>query len=267
MALVDLQAISGLPLKLDTEKSQLVFGEGIPPVKADIRTLEQMREVLLKPECKEPLEHYYMYRGVFRPKDREKAKKYNLRFDITILKPGKVGDEYIKTAGHYHPLKKDQKVTYPEVYEVLHGRAHYLFQRYSKDYDVIEDIILVRAQPGQKVIVPPNYGHITINPGHEPLVMSNWVAQGFSSTYEGIKKMAGGAYFEVEEGGKEFFTPNISYTKIPSIREMKAKEMPQLGLVWQTPMYPACLADPAKFRFLTHPEEFIGEFAQGLEEI
>lgn len=267
MALVDLKATSGLPVKLDIQKSQLVFGEGIDAVKADIRTLEQMRDVLVKPESKAPKELYYMYRGVFLPQDQEKAKKYNLRFDITILRPGKVGDEYIKTAGHYHPLKKGQKVTYPEVYEVLHGLAHYLFQRFNKDFDTIEDVILVRAQPGQKVIVPPNYGHITINPGPEPLVMSNWVAEDFSSTYEGIKKMGGGTYFEVEERGTEFFTPNIRYTQISPIREMKPKEMPPLGLVWKTPMYLSCLENPKQFRFLTHPEEFIEEFKQGLEEI
>lgn len=266
MALVDLKAVSGLPVKLDTQKSQLVFNEGIAPVKADIRTLEQMREVLLKPESPEPQELYYMYRGVFMPEDQKKAQKNNLRFDVTILRPGKVGDEYIKTAGHYHPLKKGQEVTYPEVYEVLHGQAHYLFQKFNKDFDVIEDVILVRAKPGQKVIVPPNYGHITINPGPEPLVMSNWVAEDFSSTYEGIKKMGGGAYFEVEERGAEFFTPNIRYTQIPPIREMKAKEMPNLGLVWNTPMYRSCLANPAPFRFLTHPEEFTEAFSRGLEE-
>jgi glucose-6-phosphate isomerase len=265
MALADLKIISGLPLKLDIEKSQLVFGEGIMPVKADIRTLEQMREVLFNPESQEPKELYYMYRGVFLPRDQEKAKKYNLRFDITILRPGKVGEEYIKTAGHYHPLKKGQKTTYPEVYEVLNGQAHYLFQRFGKDFDDIEDVILVKAKPGQKVIVPPNYGHITINAGSEPLVMSNWVAQDFSSTYEGIKKMGGGAYFIVEEAEKEFFAPNIRYSQIPPLKELKAKEMPSWGLVWDKPMYISCLNDPQRFRFLTHPEEFLEEFNQGLE--
>lgn len=266
MALVDLKSISGLPVKLDSQKSQLVFDNSIPAVKADIRTLEQMREVLFKPDSKDPKELYYMYRGVFMPSDEQKAQKYNLRFDITILRPGKVGDEYIKTAGHYHPLKKGQKVTYPEVYEVLNGEAHYLFQKYSQDFDVIEDVILVKAKPGQKVTVPPNYGHITINPGPEPLVMSNWVAGDFSSTYEGIKKMGGGAYFEVDEKGKGFFTPNIRYSQIPPLREMKAVEMPSFGLRWNTPMYLSCLADPAKFRFLTHPEDYVEEFSKGLEE-
>ncbi len=265
MALVDLKTISGLPVKLDTAKSQLVFEEGIPAVKADIRILDQMREVLIKPDSQEPKELYYMYRGVFLPQDQEKAKKYNLRFDITFLRPGTVGDEFIKTAGHYHPLKKDQKVTYPEVYEVLNGQAHYLFQRCGKDFDIIEDVILVKANAGQKVIVPPNYGHVTINPGPEPLVMSNWVAGDFASTYEGIKKMGGASYFEVDEGGAEFFTPNIRYTKILPIREMKAREMPKLGLIWKKPMYLSCLEDPNKFRFLTHPEEFLEEFNQGLE--
>ena len=45
---------------------------------------------------------------------------------------------------------------------------------------------------GDKVVVPPNYGHITINPFDKTLVMSNWVCSDFPSIYEPIKRLGGG---------------------------------------------------------------------------
>ena len=97
----------------------------------------------------------------------EKLREQNIRYDITIIPPGMLGREYIKTAGHYHPLVPGGSVTYPELYEVLEGEALYLLQRQD-----LGDVVAINASAGDKVLVPPNYGHITINGSNKKLKMA-----------------------------------------------------------------------------------------------
>lgn len=249
-----LEKTSGLPLQADGEGT-LIFGGGLLAVTPDIRYRQDMQEVLYEPEAPGPEELYYMYRGVCRDADRELLQKYGLRYDVTVLRPGTVGNEYIKTAGHYHPLKPGTEFTYPEVYEVLHGRAHYLLQT-EPDEDGVETV-LVEATAGDKVLIPPGYGHITINPGPGFLVMSNWVAEGFASVYGPIKELGGGAYFElvsdVEEGR---FVVNSRYQPTPRLSARQVMDLPEYGLISGRPMYLAFLEAPEKFTYLTNPEHY-----------
>lgn len=258
---VDLEGVSGLPLGLDLQECRLVFEGGLPSVLLDVRTLAGARDFLLEPDPQGPEELYYMYRGVHRPEDSWVMEKFDLRFDITILRPGRVGREYIRTVGHYHPKKPGTDFTYPEVYEVLHGEAHYLIQKLDESLTRVLDVILVQAHPGDKVVILPNYGHITINPGPGPLAMANWVASSFSSIYGSMKELRGGAYYEVE-GGR--FIPNPRYSNLPPIREMKPVEMAEFGLFQGKPMYLSGIEDPRRLRFLTHPEVFRSSFQKAL---
>jgi oxalate decarboxylase/phosphoglucose isomerase-like protein (cupin superfamily) len=57
------------------------------------------------------------------------------------------------------------RYTYRELYEVLKGDAHYLLQR-AQNKERVDEAILVKATRGDKVLIPPNYGHVTINPPH-----------------------------------------------------------------------------------------------------
>ena len=125
-----------------------------------IRTIGEIRGVLRDPacECREPL--YFMYRDLSKsPEDREWLRAEDLRYDITVIPARILCGEYVKTKGHHHPPGPGG-VPYPEIYEVLRGEAHYLLQTRAAD-----DVRLVRAAAGDRVLVPPGYGHVTINPG------------------------------------------------------------------------------------------------------
>jgi glucose-6-phosphate isomerase, archaeal len=252
--LLDLKSTSGLSLWVE-KPEKLESGDGILPVTADIRFKKDMLDVLYDPGGAGPEELYFMYRDVCRTEDRELLKRSGLRYDVTILVAGSVGSEYIKTAGHYHPLKPGSDLTYPEVYEVLHGRAHYLLQNEPDEEGV--DAVLVEAVAGDKVLIPPGYGHITINPGPGILVMSNWVASDFSSVYGPIRELGGGAFFElVNNDGDDLFVVNPRYQPSPGFSSRNVEDLPEFGLVRGKPMYRAFLEAPAKFAFLTHPEEY-----------
>ncbi len=163
---------------------QLEFGgKGLD---GDVRRLIDMREVIFDQSWlagAEDFELYYMYRDLFLSQsDKENLIGQGLRYDITIIPPNMLGLEFVKTAGHYHPLAPKSEITYPELYEVLEGEALYLLQK--KD---LSDVVAVYATAGDKVLVPPDYGHITINRSNKTLKMSNFVARDFSSRYEPFK--------------------------------------------------------------------------------
>lgn len=168
-------------------------------IKPSIRYAKDMQDVLLSKECNENEELYYMFRGV--------DGKANLRYDITEIPAKTIGNEFVKTKGHYHD-------DFQEIYIVLEGEAFFLMQ---KGKDNIEDAYFVHAKKGDIVLIPFEYGHITINPSKTNLKMANWVSNDCGHDYDSIAKKSGAAYFYTKEG----WIKNNNYNNIPEIREEK----------------------------------------------
>lgn len=258
--LLDLKRNSGLDLKLDTQTAGIIFGDGLSAPLPAVRDIRQMQEVLLDPGINEPQELYYMYRDVYCLCDKPLLEKNNLCYDVTVIKADNLGRELMKTAGHYHPGN------FGELYEVLEGTAFCLLQRpNSDDYRIIEDVVLVEAKAGQKIVIPPRYGHILINPGPAYLVTSNWVSSRFSSEYELYKKAGGAAYFVIKpnsnqsvgSAGEFEFVKNPFFKELIPVRFVKpALELDRFGLKGGNPIYPIVKSDAAKLDFLNYPERY-----------
>ena len=230
------------------------------------RTLADMKPVL-----KDKIEinsdpNYFIYRDVRQRIDEAKIKEAGLRYDMTVILPKMLGSEFNKTYGHYHPLKDGTDVTYPEVYEVISGTALYLLQRKGKSDEELEEVYLAEVKAGEKIIMPLNFGHITINPLSVPLVMSNWVAAEFSSEYELYEKNQGGGYYITKSqitnhksqiNSKYTIVKNEHYQKLPKLIKARPKELHQLGLNFGKSMYLTGVKNINKLRYLTNPEDFI----------
>ena len=76
----------------------------------------------------------------------------------TMLQPGRVGDEFFMTKGHFHQCRERG-----EVYYGVSGQGSVLMM---KD-DCVEAIPI---GPRQVAYVPPFWAHRTVNTGDEPLV-------------------------------------------------------------------------------------------------
>jgi glucose-6-phosphate isomerase len=260
--IVDLKEKSGLGLKLDINRPELAFDKDLEFSLPAIRTIEQMREVLLDKDIRKPEELYYMYRDVHRFSDKPILEENNLRYDVTVIKPFRLSKEFMKTAGHYHPEN------YGELYEVLSGRCFCLLQRPNPDdYRNIEEVIFVEAVAGQKIVIPPGFGHILINPGPDYLVTSNWVSSRFQSRYELYKKAGGAAYFVTASNGEPKVTPslgiNVTIIKNPHLTKLAdvkfaqpAKQIKRFGLLENKPIYNLIIEDPKKLDFLNRPLEY-----------
>jgi len=182
----------------------------------EIRHVKDMSEILANQDFAKlspGLELYYMDRGV--------DFKDNLRYDITVMPANMLGNEFSKTKGHYH---LDQ---WQEVYTVLEGTAIYLMQKpFDSARGGISDAYFVKTQKGESIIVPPGYGHVTINPSEsEELKMSNWVSPECKVDYKPYENLHGACYYYLA-GGQWQKNPN--YESVPDLREEKPlKSIPE----------------------------------------
>lgn len=213
----------------------------------NVRTVDDMRDVLAYPRCDVSGPLYYMYRNLAKTDaDRALLAKNNIRYDITMITAGSVCGEFIKTMGHHHP-ENEAGVSYPEVYEVLSGKGHFLLQ--AND---LTDVVLHPASEGDMILIPPGFGHVTINPGAEPLVMANIVSDAFSSDYAFFEAYRGAAYYEMDDGR---FTKNPLYTRVADLRFLEAADHPEIGIVRDQPLY-SLIGDPILGDVMNRPEQF-----------
>lgn len=213
----------------------------------DTRRLFDMKDIIFdKPWLQKQLGNlknhdlYYMFRGIVKVGDEDRLKKAGLRYDITVIPGFMMGVEFVKTAGHYHPIAIDD-LTYPEVYQVLEGEAIFFIQKVENfNTHNLLDVAFARAKAGDVFVVPPNYGHITINTSRRQLVLANWTADSFESLYEPIRRMCGASYFYTKDG----WVRNHRYGLVPKLRELRCKQMDD--------MYGFAL-DLEKLAFLRNP--------------
>ena len=135
---------------------------------------------------------YWMYRGFGYPGE-------HLRLDLTIMRSGQIGREYIKTFGHVHPSSPWAE-SYGEVYKIVKGEAIMIIQRGNV-------VKLFNLRSGETIYIPPGWGHVTVNVGDEMLEMINIVASDFKSDYTPYKEMRGAAVYVTVDGA----IPNRRY--------------------------------------------------------
>lgn len=83
----------------------------------------------------------------------------DLAFGTSITYPGKVGNEYFMTKGHFHTILETG-----EMYYCLSGEGYMLLENPEGDWSA------QKLSPGMAVYVPPRYAHRSINTGNAPLV-------------------------------------------------------------------------------------------------
>lgn len=150
---------------------------------------------------------YDVYRGLSFAEDQERLAADQYQYDITIIMSGTIGRERKKTSGHYHGYNDTRRNTHPELYEVIKGTAAYILQK-SPDFAVapkdllVDDLIVAVVKEGESIIVPPNYGHCSINIGDGPLVFSNLAYKPCAVHYDTVQFYHGMARYIVEENGQ-----------------------------------------------------------------
>jgi glucose-6-phosphate isomerase len=177
------------------------------------RSHEKMKDVLMNHGASGPDIHYYMIRGG------------DNKTNITVWETGKVGDEYIKTYGHYHVGELD------ETYTILQGAGIIILQKRKIDNagtpidDEIESFEAKQVKAGDKVFIPSGTGHLAINTGSTWFVTSDDSPVNFEekdpvgapghADYVPFKKLHGAAYYVVEKDGQPVLIKNPNYKTVP----------------------------------------------------
>lgn len=118
---------------------------------------------------------------------------------VTILYPGKVGNEYFMTKGHYHEI-----LDRAEIYFCLKGKGQLILQTKDGEFDMIEMV------PGTVAYVAPEWAHRTVNTGGEPFVFFAAYPGDAGHDYGGIET-EGFAKLSVEENGEAKLIDNPRY--------------------------------------------------------
>jgi glucose-6-phosphate isomerase len=204
---------------------------------------------------------YSVYRNVSRQSDATEIQSAHIRYDITIIPPGVfTGErsEFVRTAGHYHPVKPGSSTRFAEVYEVILGRAYWILQRPNfANPSEIEEIYIVEAGPGEKLVMIPGFGHMLVNAFRETLITANWINDTFIYDYHPYEQLRGSGYWMIESLTPDTieFMRNTNYTKIPELQKLRPRDIPEFGLNQREPLY-HLVRSLEKLDFLSNPERY-----------
>jgi glucose-6-phosphate isomerase len=260
--MLNLEAISGLPLTM-AETGTLLFGPEVVVDETKTRLLDELTPVALdQAVCRQSQDiAYYMYNGIYRNRDATRLANLPMRYELTLIPPRQIGREFIKTFGHIHNTEPKSGQTYAEVCEVLLGQAHFVFQTLDPAGPEANQAFYVEVNPGQKIIIPPGFDHLTINPGPEPLLFSDVISLEVYGVYDRFRSSRGAAYLEVNgEEGQAKFMPNPHYRAVAPLQALALNDYPQHHLSHHEPLYPAFVQHAGQWEFLTDPKRFWLDF-------
>ena len=107
----------------------------------------------------------------------------------TVLQPGRVGDEYFFTRGHYH-ASEDR----PELEVVVRGEGFLVLR------EADTEAWFERMQSGSVHHVPPGVAHRVANTGEEPLVFLSFWSSETGHDYTSIARDGFGARVRCVDG-------------------------------------------------------------------
>ena len=110
---------------------------------------------------------------------------------LSVLHPGKVGNEYFMTKGHFHTVLETA-----EVYHCLKGEGMIVMETPEGDWSVEE------LNPGRVLYVPPRWAHRSVNTGPDEDLVTFFVYPGHSGHDYGTIEQQGFRKLVMEEDGR-----------------------------------------------------------------
>lgn len=124
----------------------------------------------------------------------------DLAFGCSILYPGKVGDEYYFTKGHFHTILETG-----EVYYCLKGHGYMLLENPEGDWSAQE------LTAGKAVHVPKRYAHRSINVSSEEALVTFFVFRADAGHDYGTIETKGYRKLLVERDGEPTIIDNPNW--------------------------------------------------------
>lgn len=251
----NLQEACGLPVALNVDTCELILGKELNTPSYCTRMLHDLDPVWANRVEDEDRVIYRYTSGLHLNGDASVWSAANVIYGIVVFPPGIFGGEYVKSSGQFHPPAPPSNMATPEIYTVLAGVGHFMLQKARPPYDRIEDVVLVEAQAGETFVVPPDYGHLQINPAPEPLVFSYAVMDGMKGQYDPFKSRRGAVYYELANAEDRYVFNHRYGARLP-LRVVRAADLRQLPELNVKVTYQAIRDRLPELRFLTDPTVF-----------
>lgn len=208
--------------------------------------------------------YYDFYKAIVDNEVRSKFSSVDLRYDSTVILPGTAGNEFKKTAGHFHLPIPGKAYSFPETYQVVNGTALFIMQKvddYRKDTPmVVKDLILAEVHAGESVVIPPDYGHCTINISDETMVFINLVSVNSHNFYDSVKNSHGMSAYVFKSADGYRIEKNPAYIFECEPKVMRVQNSEKLGLTHNYPVYTQFLKTPDTFSYLNDPSKHMDNF-------
>jgi glucose-6-phosphate isomerase len=125
------------------------------------------------------------------------ATNANILTSTTVLYPGKVGNEFYMTKGHFHEIRDRA-----EIYIGLAGTGLLLSATEDGRHDIQE------ISPGSMTYVPGGWAHRSVNTGTEPLVFFAAYVGDAGHDYAAIERRGFPVAVVAGSSGRREFVPN-----------------------------------------------------------
>jgi len=205
-----------------------------------VRRLKELEPVLYdRSYCRPPyleMPVYEIYRNCCDSEAKHLLLRHGLRYDVTVMPPLLLGEEYVKTMGHSHP--------YPEIFEVLEGEAWFLIQR--KRLKEIDQVVLLVAREGDRILIPPNWGHVIINASSRRLIVGNLISQDCIENRNEYTTKRGAAFYVLPSAR---LVRNPRCSRMTDIRILKADAA--ISLENEPSLLASLLQEPNKLKSLS----------------
>lgn len=182
---VDMDLKTGLSKAVDTGKRYL----------SQMRGMFADEEALEKKIADEGDSLIYEFHGLDVPQNSGE-----LAFGCSILYPGKVGEEYYFTKGHFHTILETA-----EIYYCLSGHGYMLLENPEGDWSAQE------LWPGQVVYVPKRCAHRSINVSPDEKLVTFFVFRADAGHDYGTIETKGYRKLMVEREGKPEIIDNPNW--------------------------------------------------------
>ena len=211
-----------------------------------VRRLKELKPVLYdRRYCRIPyleVPVYEIHRNCCNDEARQHLLSHGLRYDVTIMPPLLLGEEYVKTFGHCH-LPHGEEGSPPEIFEVLEGEALFLAQK--ERFGKIEQVFLWTVKEGERILMPPEYGHVMINASSKQLVVGNLISQNCVQMYDPYTRRRGAAFYVLTEMR---LVKNPRYPEALEIQTSKVDTHPILES--QLDLVETFMTNPDQLRFM-----------------
>src|SRR5262249_11557703 len=242
----------GLDIKILSNPPGFKYGEGVFGPEPEFRGLDSIRPSLRNPSCDGPDPVYAIAMDVGRKEHRPELERRMLLFGMVTYAAGTLGNEPVRSQGHIHRISDHSGWSPPELYEIWEGRALVYMQEL-----VCDDpgrCLAIEARPGDVVIVPPGWAHLTISADpHQPLSFGAWWDREYGYLYDEVRARGGLAWHAILNDERRIeWRPNPRY-QTRQIEVRPPRFYGELGLKTRHPIYRLFEREPDLIQWVSNP--------------